>query len=300
MQRRSRHKAIPFYEGRTRVTDYRLRILRTVDEFPDIDTFDLHALVGGPLYTLKCNLKVLRHNGYLTLGRDQKNDENNRCKCNVYRLGKKGTAHLIHESLAIEHPAEHSNSFWHDYHTTKCMVGMALAAKKLGWEYLPLEQLLMHPSMKPISATDPFTFKVHSEHFTPDGRPFGIRTHNGHYFLAIETDMGSEDVGEVKSRKSAKQTLERKVRLMLRILGEELYRSKYGFPKLHFLFVSTSRGNLNDLKKLVLHHTNGRGCDRILFKRIPNIRDLKNTPKPFTWMLEEPWERAGFPDFLIA
>jgi hypothetical protein len=205
------------------------------------------------------------------------------------------------------HPIKHGGWWDHQVVTGHVTAGIHLGALFDNKPFKPSDMIAPE-----LGVVVPFEIKgtlYDTTLYRPDAL-FGV----DRYFI-LEIDLGNE-VGHATDPKLRK-TYERMVLQILALIGSRLYHEKYGIPAnkaLMALIVSTSQAKIAIIESIILEHTSHLpepGCNFILLKHIPatafsahhSPRPLtrlpRDTEKPPIDLWNDPWKRAGRPDFYI-
>ena len=125
---------------------------------------------------------------------------------------------------------------------------------------------------------------------------FGIEyPDKGFRFFALEADRGTEPL----TRKNYYQTSYKKKLLLYRsIVTLRSHETHWKIPNLYVLNVTTSAERMENIKKLTLDLTGGRGNSVMLFK--VHKGTAFSGPPADGHVLTEPWGRAGYPMFDVC
>jgi hypothetical protein len=141
------------------------------------------------------------------------------------------------------------------------------------------------------TSTDPFTLHLPREKIRPDGRPFVIRKMGkGAVAFFKEVDRATEPLTSRRDREHIKHKFDQ----YRAAWSSKIYKTQYGFPAAMVLFVTTSPGRMENMMALL------GPCPYIAFKTIEDFTVLGLTPPITTKFFDEPWKRAGHPDFALT
>jgi hypothetical protein len=124
----------------------------------------------------------------------------------------------------------------------------------------------------------------------------------------IENVAKGEAIGltiEAENRKDTsasnlKHTSFLKTVLAYRDINKHMRYEKLGLTSLMVLVVTRSRRKIAEMKKVVLEVTDGRGSPQFLFRDIPILGNPEKAPKPDDTLFTGPWDRAGYPPFVLC
>lgn len=202
--------------------------------------------------------------------------------------------------------SERGDKLLGDYgHTSKkqdaeqVLIDLVDASIELGVRTAPDVQLLKwrkileHPNTpeRIKTSTNPFAIYLNSkEKIIPDGRPFVLRKDGkGAVAFFKEVDRATEPLTSKKTREHIKQKFDK----YQQAWKQELYKKQYGFPAAMILFITTEKGRMENMMKLL------GPCSYIAFQTIEDFTILGLTPPVTTKFFTDPWKRNGYTDFYL-
>jgi hypothetical protein len=154
--------------------------------------------------------------------------------------------------------------------------------------------ILDNPRCPPTTRDDPepFAIPVNGTTVKPDDEIVGYRygppgTQSSFLFFVREDDRDTEDW----------TTVRRKMEAYLAIQQQEIYKKRYGIPNCLFLWLTISPRRMQEMMKLLLRLTSGKGSAQFLFKMINDFASYENFPLPTGHMARDLWQRAEYPPF---
>ena len=83
------------------------------------------------------------------------------------------------------------------------------------------------------------------------------------------------------------------------VTANRLY-DDWGLTSLMVLFVTRSERKINEMKKVVMEVTRGRGSSQFCFRTIPILGNPEKAPKPDDTLFTGAWDRAGHPPIALC
>jgi hypothetical protein len=294
-------------------TDRDIEIFKLLARYRYLASDYIHAFVGGNAKALSHRLNLLsrKPNLYLSRPHQQRQCADANYRPLIYELDAAGARALRDRGIACP-PKTVRRNFQHELMIAQITASIELGAREnptirlIEWAEIRANEKTpeaarnaSHPAAIPVSYS--FRDESRSEHIIADAQPFGIeRTIEGKrsylFFPGIEADCGTEPIEATEADRAA---IVKKFAAYLAIIGQELYRSHFGFPNFFVPFITTSEARMQSMMKAVCRLTDGAGSKALLFKTIPGFASHEGPPPPTGHMLAEPWQRAGFPPLCI-
>jgi len=308
IQRRSRIRRHSL--ARTIVISPRdIAIFRLLDRYRYLPSNFIHAFVGGNSIRFKQRLGDLFHEGFLNRPARQWQAMNARYRPAIYELDRRATDCLAELGVRSGPRVGGSNNFAHEV-----MVCLVMASLELGCRtgpalrFVPWDELLAGAPAATRAAANPFAFPLSIAHgagrhvfdLKPDGRPFAIEhirasgQRRGLFFPGLEIDRHTEPLNTFDLERSS---ILRKILAYREMVATELYKHRLAMPNMLVPIVTVNRAHMENMLRLVLALTNGKGASYLLFKTLPDLASVERTIKPDDSILAEPWLRAGYPPF---
>lgn len=206
----------------------------------------------------------------------------------VYKLTNRGKAALIQENRYVE-ALKPSGPFKHQY-LTACITGsLQLSARKHNLTYIPAHEILER-SDTTLSAV------VKDRTLRPD-QMCGLDYGQGVRFFMIEADRGTEP-GETQS-KARNKTYASSIDQYVEFIKSGDYKKHYGVTsQMKVLYIFISRAD--ELKFQGLIEKKYGKCPFILTQTVGGFFPFFKPEKPYTQLLDEPWNRANMAPFDIS
>ncbi len=266
----------------------------------------VHAFLGGDALRLSKRLGRLSRapHHYLVRPAQRAHSLNANYKHDVYARAEAGDRLLIERGRIARRairPSEHyAHQLLNDLVDASIEMGVRTdpALRMIGWK-----EILAHPKLPSATrdAPHPFRLPVGDATLIPDGRPYVLARampDGGKRFLCVigkEIDRHTEPLVPTDKLRSG---IARKFELYRAFVDDRGYLTHYGFPNAVVLIVTTNAQHLTNM--MALTHELIGPCTYLLFKCVPDWAHAANFPPPGDFMLTEPWQRVGHPDFFLS
>jgi len=313
-------------DKRLQITERDIEILRLLSRYRYLRSNHLQALTGGKSQKRFIErLGDLYHEGgCVNRPAQQWQAVNARYMPAVYELADAGERLLTEQGLLDEKLSPLLRKGRHgavrQYHHD-LMICDILASIEIGiradnkLRLISWQEILASPKMPEATRTavNPFAIPVSVTYTCPGTKAtdrsdkplipdalFGIEYSSddkkSYRFFAIEADRNSEPV----FRGNLHQTSYlRKILQYREIASRKTHQTHFGLPNLLVLNVTTNEQHMQNIMRFVKEITDGKGSTHLLFKTMPSLASLEKAPPPTPYILTEPWQRAGHPDFQI-
>lgn len=286
-----------------RLTERDIEIFKCLARNQYLPADYIHAFVRGDYKALIRRLSLLSRKPNLHISRPPQQREHadaNHRKL-VYELDARGAQVLRDCGYTI--PLRRSRrNFSHEL--TVCQLA---ASMELGAIATPHIKLIRWPTIlasdKMPEATrrlaNPLSIPVGDHHKIPDGEPIVIVRQfetTTFIFLVQEVDCGTEPID---ARDNERSSIRRMFEDYLTIIEQRIYQKHFGANTFMVAIVTTSEARMKSMMALLARMQSGDAAKRFLFKHSPSLASHGQFPSPTGRMLEEPWKRAGFPDFCL-
>lgn len=307
--RRSRMRRISTGK-RIELTPRDLEIFKLLARYRYLPSTYIHAFVGGNKTKLIERLGNLYHEGgYLDRPKQQWETINARYMPVAYELGE-ASRHVLAEHGFDRPRRDHGGrQYRHEIMVCETVASIELRARVLpGVRFIPWDEILASPKMPATtriserpnavairaSYHDPRT-KSSSEFdgtLVPDaifGLEYDRAGQKSFRFFALEADRNSEPA---MRREVYQSSYARKVAQYAKVVGQAVYRSRWGLPNLLVLTVATNERHMHSLLDMVSQCVAGEAADHFLFRALPDAtrsHDSSTIPD----LLGTPWQRPG-------
>jgi hypothetical protein len=238
-------------------------------------------------------------------------------KTAVYQLSDAGERLLIERCLVEpKSPFLHRGKgkgvmFHHDL-----MVADILASIEIGirarpdLRFISWQEILAASPQETRSADHPFSipvsisYEMGKNRFLECHKPleadalFGIEYRDGdrvgHRYFALEADRESEPLWRKDFEESS---FLRKLLQYRAIMKERIYKTRFGFPNLYVLTVTTSPDRTKAIMDSLAEIMGTNSF--FLFKTMPTLKSLEKAPPATGFVLTEPWQCVGHEDIYI-
>lgn len=279
-----------------------IAIFETLNRYRYLRSTFLHAFAGGKSETrFKERLGDLFHQGFLGRPEQQWQFGGALHTPIAYELDRMGRRALTESGGPLERsactflsPTAH-RQFNHSILICSSIASIELAARqRSGLRFIPWSEILARAPSEVRAAPAPFRLPLSTGSIIPDGL-FGLEyAHEGtkrYRFFAVEIDRGTMPAVRSDDRQSS---LLGKLHGYRQIFDRQLHKKHWGISTMLVLTLTTRAARLSTLEG-ALKEDDPRSM--FLFKAIGVEGSLA---KPMRALLDEPWERAGFPPLDIA
>ena len=229
-------------------------------------------------------LQKLRAGGYLCLPRQQRATERAAFNPYIYELTQQARRHLLDEGMqtASVRPTGH---WWHGYTTSCATSSIDITAAKLGIDYIPAHEILAKRNTN-------LAIPVGGARLIPD--QLCALNYGGAYLaFALEVDRGTEPKTTIARRKS----YARSIALYRDLLLRNIYKSHYGLTA-NMLVLWVFKRRSDEVAFLNLLENESPYLRQAVLTKVMGEKLLFGRPEE--GLLTEPWNRCGYPPFLLA
>jgi hypothetical protein len=282
------------------LTERDLAIFNLLGRYRYLPAPFIQAFVGGNAIRLTQRLGDLFHEGYLDRPEQQWRNFDARYRHATYELGRGGHAVLV-DAGGVEPRRSKGSLYSHDALVWRVIASLELAARRIeGLEFKDgANYNAASGSASPLAVAITHAGERLTVRVRPDGMPFRLSLHLDHAktrtfcFSGIELDRNTEPLRPEDLRRSS---ILRKILAYREVVATEAYKQHYGFTNLLVPIVTVNATHLEHIRQLILEATNGKGASYLLLKAIDSDAALVPDPR----LLNEPWQRAGYPPLAIA
>jgi hypothetical protein len=270
-----------------------IKLLRELDpewRYPCLPTDWLAAITGHvEKYVKTIALDAAREPHFFTGRKDY------HFKSSVIWREQKGDELLIRKGYLSRRSRRTKAQRAHDILDSIIDASIELGVRKQpDLELLTWRDILQHPKTPQAikDSLDPFRITLaNGKDVLQDGRPFALRHKlNGALGFFKETDRDSEDLSG-----SARITIDKKLDAWKEIFEQRLYHKIYGFPRAMLLFITINESRERKIHERIKARIGS--CSWILTKTTDDFEQSHFSVKPHTKILDEPFNRVGFPPF---
>jgi hypothetical protein len=265
----------------------------------------IHAFVGGSFQNIIRRLNALyrKPNFYLRRPEAQRMQPNANYRYLIYELDERAAKVLRERGLYDEvSRAGDYRQFSHAMMVNDALasieLGMRRDARLLLWRDITEHEKFPAATRKadklqgiPVRIHHQFGgASRHAEfNYISDGL-FGIRYGNGKArFFQLEAEHRNRiDCSNLHQTSFLKKYL-----AIQYIMEERLFHIRWGIPNMLTLVVTPSQERIEQMKKLILRETAGKGAPHILFREIPVMEDIHRVSRPMPELFGA-WQRAGY------
>ena len=267
--------------------DYKLSTFRTLDRVRYGRSNLLAALYGGSMQHRKRDLGKLRRAGLLAAPDQQKDSANYRYSPRVYELTEKSKA-LLTRATAWSG----AGGFWHQLMVSDIVLLFEIACKERGLTFRHRTDIIGN---KPLAFESHISheFAKHVERYDGALQPDELFAINNTCFV-LEADRQSEPIYRDNFKASSYL---RKILQYRDVLKTGSYKEL--IPNMVVLNITTSVEHARNIKTFV-YDDMGMKSKSMLFKGIRVLGSRDDYPQPIATLLDEPFERAGFEQFVIG
>lgn len=185
-------------------------------------------------------------------------------------------------------------NFWHDLMAAMVMAQIELGAKAEEVDLVTLDQQPRTIAVTYLTANG----KERAAKVTPDEKTFALgREGKYRFYYGDETDCHSE---RLDTKRDDVSSIIKKFREYLAISEQKLVEKHYNIPgPVHFPFITDLSSRVDNMIKLLLEVTDGKGSPHFLFRYFPSYDDYDKPPPPDGEWFKGAWKRAGYPDFYM-
>lgn len=289
-----------------RIVDSDIEIFSTLVAYRYLPADYIAALTGRSLSAIQARLEILsrKPNCYINRPHQQRESAAANSRRLIYELDDRGGAEL--QALGFQWERRRTaKNFAH--HLLACTIAASfeLGAKADGririidWPSLMASPQFPEATRKlDMPNAIPFIRDGRSEYIFPDWLPFVIErsfaTRTYVFVAGFEADCGTEPLD---SRDPNRTSIRSKFAAYLACMQQDVPRRHFGATTFMVPFVTTSESRMREMMALLARLQPGEFGRRFLFKHVPAFGAIE-PPKPADGhMLDEPWQRAGFPPF---
>jgi hypothetical protein len=265
------------------MVDRQPAVLRALAEHTTLTVYDLHAVVGGNLRSLRQTLAVLKAkpNELIRILPEQVRTRTLRQPI-YYQLAPRGVEWLNANGSKALYPKRvyniaHAGLVSHVMASIYAGVAQTANARFISWD-----DIQAHPKF-------PKNNGIAKDELRPDTHPFriellkdGIPTWRT---LVIEADNGTETIKPSRPEKYTGNSIYAKFEAYLEFMRNEEFKKRYGLSNYFVLFVFTSRSRMDNAKALL---TSMGGHRFILFQQA-----YQDPETPAGYIFTSVCERAG-------
>jgi hypothetical protein len=267
-------------------------VLRALAEHNTLTVYDIHAIVGGNLRSLRDTIDTLKSkpNEYIRILPEQLRTRNLRQNL-YYQLAPRGVEWLNANGQRAQQPRRVYN-LGHTGLVSHIMASITAGLHQHeGGRFISWEEIQTHPKFpkETLSAKDTTTIAHARGHIRPDTNPFGIELlkdgTKAYRFYVVEADNGTETIRPTKPAEYTGNSIYAKFEAYLAFLEHKGFYARYGLPNYFALFIFTNGARLANAMTL-LGSISG-GSRYILFQ-------LSNPDASPGYIFTTPCERVGF------
>lgn len=259
----------------------KLEILNLIARHRVVRSNFVYALIGGhPQYT-KVMLQALRHDGYIHIPPDARDETIFAGKhYYIYALTKKG-------KLAIATPDEwmpKMNNLWHQLMLSDILMSFELIARKRSLPFKQRSDILSSGlSLNVGQITHPKTGKTYDAPLRPDGL-----CAIGEQYFVIEVDRHSEPMDRDNFETTSYL---RKLLQYEKAFRGKLFTKQWGIPNVKIIHLTISSEHAANI--VTFGEGLGQKASSQYFKGIPMLSNHHTTVTPLLTLMDEPWLRMG-------
>ncbi len=270
---------------------YNLDTFKVLDRVRYARSNFIAALHGGSQQHRKRDLGKLRRRGLLAAPDQQKDSANYRYSPRVYELTAKAKAELERAGHA---PMQWigARQFWHQLMVADIVLSFEIACKGRGLRFRHREELIGDAPFR-FTASISHQFAKHVDHYDGALVPDDLFAINGTHFV-LEADRLSEPISRPTLSSSSYL---RKILQYREVLKSGSYKDL--IPNMIVLNITTSDEHARNIRSFMYDEL-GMQSKSLLFKGLPVLGSRDSYPQPLTHLLDEPFDRAGYPPFIIA
>src|SRR3984957_13591180 len=237
------------------MVDRQPAVLKALAQHGTLTVYDIHAIVGGNLRSLRQSIDVLKSkpNEYLRILPEQLRTRSLRENL-YYQLAPRGGEWLNANGQHAEQPRRVYN-LGHTGLVSHIMASITAGiAQQAGTRLISWEEMQTHPKFpkETVAAKDNTAIPHGKEHIRPDTHPFGIELSEGdkkkYRFLVIEADNGTETIKPSKPAEYTGNSIYAKFEAYLDFIESKGFHTRYGLPNYFVLFVFTNGNRLGHAK----------------------------------------------------
>ena len=220
-----------------------------------------------------------------------------------YRLGTEAKALLKSRGIIPSEPWAHTTQVGghskvpsrilrlaHDHMACDVALDIEIGARRVGVKYHSHVDLLRNAPLAtrllPNPLRIPVPYGVTSAKWIEPDALFAIRSR----VYALEADRGTESIETI---------IKGKIRAYRELVAGYIIDDHLGIDNLTVLFVATTESRMRSMMRAVSEIAKNGRSKMFAFACRPELADFRRAPAPCGRMFREPWQRAGYDEFLF-
>jgi hypothetical protein len=270
---------------------YNLDTFKALDRVRYARSNFIAALHGGSQQHRKRDLGSLRRRYFLNAPEQQKDAANYRYSPRIYENALKAKAQLAANGVA---PTQWDGNrhFWHQLMIADIVLSFEIACKQSGLSFRHRKEIIGDAPLQ-FKASISHQFNKHIERYDGAVQPDDLFAINNTYFV-LEADRQNEPIARPTLTTSSYL---RKILQYRDVLKTGSYKEQ--IPNMIVLNITTSPAHAKNIQSYMYDDLNLQSKS-LLFKGIPILGSRDKYPEPLTHLLDEPFDRAGHPPFIIS
>jgi len=270
---------------------YNLDTFKALDRVRYARSNFIAALHGGSQQHRKRDLGTLRRHGLLAAPDQQKQSANYRYSPRVYELTARAKAELARVGYT---PTKWigQREFWHQLMVADIVMSFEIACKERGLQFRHRKEILGDAPFQ-FDASITHNFPKHTAHYDGALQPDDLFAINRTFFV-LEADRQNEPISRPTLGTSSYL---RKILQYRHVLKSGCYKEL--IPNMIVLNVTTSEERAKNILSFMYDELQMQSKS-LLLKGLPILGSREAYPQPLTHLMDEPFERAGYPPFIIS